>query len=55
MKSVAKHSQHRYLHFVEALMYTMRESELIEQYLPECGKLSAGNEDLLEVNVSTKN
>jgi NADPH-dependent glutamate synthase beta subunit-like oxidoreductase len=36
----------RYLHFEEALMYTMRESELIQQYLQEHGKLPEGNEDL---------
>jgi hypothetical protein len=36
----------RYLHFEETLMYTMRESELIQQYLQEHGKLPEGNEDL---------
>ena len=36
----------KYLHFEETLMYTMRESELIQQYLQEHGKLPEGNEDL---------
>ena len=36
----------KYLHFEETLMYTMRESELIQQYLQEHGKLPVGNEDL---------
>ena len=36
----------RYLHFEETLMYTMRESELIQQYLQEHGKLPEGNEEL---------
>ena len=36
----------RYLHFEETLMYTMRESELIQQFLQEHGKLPEGNEEL---------
>jgi len=36
----------KYLHFEETLMYTMRESELIQQYLQEHGKLPEGNEEL---------
>jgi len=36
----------KYLHFEETLMYTMRESELIQQFLQEHGKLPEGNEDL---------
>jgi hypothetical protein len=36
----------KYLHFEETLMYTMRESELIQQYLQKHGKLPEGNEEL---------
>ena len=36
----------RYLHFEETLMYTMRESELIQQFLQEHGRLPEGNEEL---------
>lgn len=36
----------RYLHFEETLMYTMRESELMQQFLQEHGRLPEGNEEL---------
>ena len=36
----------RYLHFEETLMYTMRESELIQQYMQEHGGLPEGNDQL---------
>jgi hypothetical protein len=36
----------RYLHYEETLMYTMRESELIQQFLQEHGRLPEGNESL---------
>ncbi len=36
----------RYLHYEETLMYTMRESELIQQFLQEHGRMPEGNEDL---------
>ncbi len=36
----------RYLHFEETMMYTMRESELIQQFLQEHGRLPEGNEEL---------
>ena len=35
-----------YLHYEETLMYTMRESELIQQFLEEHGRLPEGNESL---------
>jgi formate dehydrogenase beta subunit len=36
----------RYLHFEETLMYTMRESELIQQFMQEHGGLPEGNDQL---------
>jgi formate dehydrogenase beta subunit len=36
----------RYLHFEETLMYTMRESELLQQFLEEHGRLPEGNDQL---------
>jgi NADPH-dependent glutamate synthase beta subunit-like oxidoreductase len=36
----------KFLHFEETLMYTMRESELIQQFLQEHGRLPEGNEEL---------
>jgi len=36
----------KYLHYEETLMYTMRESELIQQFLQEHGRMPEGNEDL---------
>jgi hypothetical protein len=36
----------QYLHFEETLMYTMRESELIQQYMQEHGGLPEGNDQL---------
>jgi hypothetical protein len=36
----------KYLHYEETLMYTMRESELIQQFLQEHGRLPEGNESL---------
>jgi len=36
----------RYLHYEETLMYTMRESELMQQFLQEHGRLPQGNEEL---------
>jgi formate dehydrogenase beta subunit len=36
----------KYLHFEETMMYTMRESELIQQFLQEHGRLPEGNEEL---------
>jgi hypothetical protein len=36
----------RYLHYEETLMYTMRESELMQQFLQEHGRLPEGNDDL---------
>jgi len=36
----------RYLHYEETLMYTMRESELIQQFLQERGRLPEGNDQL---------
>ena len=36
----------RYLHFEETLMYTMRESELMQQFLQEHGRLPEGNDEL---------
>ena len=36
----------RHLHYEETLMYTMRESELIQQFLQEHGRLPEGNESL---------
>ena len=36
----------RYLHYEETLMYTMRESELMQQFLQEHGRLPEGNEEL---------
>jgi excinuclease UvrABC nuclease subunit len=36
----------KYLHYEETLMYTMRESELIQQFLQEYGRLPEGNESL---------
>jgi hypothetical protein len=38
--------QARYLHYEEMLMYTMRESELLQQFLQEHGRLPTGNEEL---------
>jgi len=35
----------RYLHYEETLMYTMRESELIQQFLQEHGRLPEGNDE----------
>lgn len=35
----------RYLHYEQTLMYTMRESELIQQYLQEHGSMPEGNEE----------
>ena len=35
----------RYLHYEETLMYTMRESELLQQFLQEHGSLPEGNEE----------
>jgi excinuclease UvrABC nuclease subunit len=35
----------RYLHYEETLMYTMRESELIQQFLEEHGRLPQGNDE----------
>ncbi|TET76879.1 MAG: BzdV protein [Dehalococcoidia bacterium] len=36
----------RYLHYEESLMYTMRESELMQQFLQEHGRLPEGNDEL---------
>ena len=36
----------RYLHCEETLMYTMRESELLQQFLQEHGRLPEGNDEL---------
>lgn len=36
----------RYLHFEETMMYTMRESELIQHFLQEHGRLPEGNDEL---------
>jgi len=36
----------RYLHFEETMMYTMRESELLQQFLEEHGRLPEGNDQL---------
>lgn len=36
----------RHLHYEETLMYTMRESELMQQFLQEHGRLPQGNEEL---------
>jgi len=36
----------RYLHYEETLMYTMRESELMQQFLQEHGRLPEGNDEL---------
>jgi len=36
----------RYLHFEETMMYTMRESELLQQFLAEHGRLPEGNDQL---------
>jgi formate dehydrogenase (NADP+) beta subunit len=36
----------KYLHYEETMMYTMRESELIQQFLQEHGRLPEGNEEL---------
>jgi thioredoxin reductase len=36
----------RYLHYEETLMYTMRESELLQQFLQEHGRLPEGNDEL---------
>jgi formate dehydrogenase beta subunit len=36
----------RYLHYEETMMYTMRESELMQQFLQEHGRMPEGNEDL---------
>jgi len=36
----------RYLHFEETMMYTMRESELMQQFLQEYGRLPEGNDEL---------
>jgi len=36
----------RYLHYEETLMYTMRESELMQQFLQEHGRLPEGNDVL---------
>jgi NADPH-dependent glutamate synthase beta subunit-like oxidoreductase len=36
----------RYLHYEETMMYTMRESELMQQFLEEHGRLPEGNEEL---------
>jgi NADPH-dependent glutamate synthase beta subunit-like oxidoreductase/NAD-dependent dihydropyrimidine dehydrogenase PreA subunit len=38
--------QARYLHYEETLMYTMRESELLQQFLQEHGRLPKGNDEL---------
>jgi len=35
----------RYLHFEETMMYTMRESELMQQFLQENGRLPEGNDE----------
>jgi hypothetical protein len=35
-----------YLHYEEILMYTMRESELMQQFLQEHGRLPEGNDEL---------
>ncbi|HEY48968.1 MAG TPA: FAD-dependent oxidoreductase [Dehalococcoidia bacterium] len=36
----------RYLHYEETMMYTMRESELIQQFMQEHGRLPEGNDQL---------
>ncbi|UCC59368.1 MAG: FAD-dependent oxidoreductase [Dehalococcoidia bacterium] len=36
----------RYLHFEETMMYTMRESELIQHFMQEHGRLPEGNDEL---------
>jgi hypothetical protein len=36
----------RYLHYEETMMYTMRESELLQQFLEEHGRLPEGNDQL---------
>ena len=38
--------QVQYLHYEETMMYTMRESELIQQFMQEHGRLPEGNDQL---------